>query len=91
MSETTNQAGNNTASAPPGNPSKPIKCMYPNQMTFTDDNGKVWVIYMPRKDYKRAMELYKAKNYAELTKFPPWANQQYTEEYYFDAEEEADA
>lgn len=48
------------------------RCAYPNQMAFTDSDGKKWVIHIPRKDYKRAMELFKAKDYAELAKFPAW-------------------
>lgn len=45
---------------------------HPNKMVYTDDKGEHREIYMPARDFYKAMEHYKKQEWSELAKFPKW-------------------
>lgn len=50
-------------------PTKTVEC---NMMSYTDGEGVVRQIYMPKGTAKLAGTLYKAKRFDDLAKFPVW-------------------
>ncbi|KAJ3496350.1 hypothetical protein NLG97_g2722 [Lecanicillium saksenae] len=56
-----------------------IPTHHPNKMMYSDSKGEKHEIHIPARDYYKAMEHYKRKEWDELAKFPAWAGQRYTE------------
>ncbi|KAH8718619.1 hypothetical protein HC256_003251 [Beauveria bassiana] len=52
---------------------------HPNKMVFTDDKGERREIYMPARDFYKAMAHVIKEEWDELAKFPKWENQSYTD------------
>ncbi|KAJ4159836.1 uncharacterized protein LMH87_007775 [Akanthomyces muscarius] len=52
---------------------------HPNKMVYTNDEGERREIYMPTRDFYKAMAHIRKEEWDELAKFPRWENQRYTE------------
>ena len=45
---------------------------HPNKMVFKDDNGERREIYIPTRDFYKAMAHSRKEEWGELAKFPKW-------------------
>ncbi|KAG8161439.1 hypothetical protein KVR01_008426 [Diaporthe batatas] len=63
-------------------PTKTVEC---NMMGYTDDGGVARQIYMPKGTAALARDLFQAKRFSDLAKFPAWDNQNYDD---WEADEE---
>jgi hypothetical protein len=57
----------------PGRTMAITRCVRPNAIHFTDDNGVKHRIYIPTGKFKQAMKLFEEKNWEELQKYPVYS------------------
>ncbi|KAE8550681.1 hypothetical protein TMatcc_008729 [Talaromyces marneffei ATCC 18224] len=53
--------------------------LQPNKLVFFNESGERHEIYLPKGTFQRALDLLKAKNWDELSKFPVYTGQGYEE------------